>query len=571
MLKSFVKEALERALEKVCGRSISIDKKEIEIPRRKEFGDFSYPCFKLTQELKIPPQELAERIKEELERIETSPLISRVENVGGYVNFFLERREVAELVLKRILEEGENFGRLSVGKGKVAVVEYSSPNPAHPIHIGTARTTLIGESLARMLEFCGYDVKRLCYINDLGKQVMVLLWGYLKFANGKVPDKKPDHWLLEIYVKANSELERNPGVEEEIQELLRRCEEGDEGLRKTLRQIVEWCMKGFEETYERLGIRFDEYVWESWFIEDSRKLVDSLLEKGYAFRTEEGSVVADLERFSLPNTVLLRKDGTGLYLTRDIAASVYKFEKYKPSLNVYVVAEEQKLHFKQLFKILELLGYEELSKVSKHVSYGMVVISGGKLSSRKGRIITLDELLDEAARKVREIYSSPPEVAEAVGKGAVVYSILKVGPEKNIKFDWKEALALEGNTGPYLQYTYARCWGILRKLEENWEEVAKEFALPEEIEIKDDEFSLVKKLGEFPETIEKALSSLDPSVLCNYAYELASLFAKFYESSPVKNERDEKVRRFRVCLVVATKIVLESLFKILIMERLERI
>ncbi len=478
------------------------------------------------------------------------------------MNFFFDWQKLAEIVLKKILKSGADFGRLPA-KGKVAVVDYSSPNPAHPIHVGSARTTFIGESLCRILAAAGYAVKRICYVNDLGKQVAKLLWGYKKFAAGAEPDKKPDHWLFDIYVKANEAISSDAKVEKEVEAILRKCEAGDAKLLGLVKKLVEWCLQGFKETYERIGVKFDEYLWESKFIKNSKKYVNKLLESKHAFKTEDGAVVIDLEMHGLPSTIILRSDGTGLYLTRDIAATLYKFEKYKPQLNVFVVAEDQRLHFQQQFKILELLGYEEFAKNCVHVSYGYVTLPEGKLSSRAGRVVLIDDVLDEAVKRVKESYTEDEKIAEAVGVGAVIYSILKIEPNKQVTFKWEEALRLEGNTGPYLQYAHTRCASILKKAKK-WRPRFKTEKLT------DQEKELIKILLKFPDVVYDAAKDLHPHYICNYAYNLATAFSAFYQFCPVLKAEREEQKNFRLSLVQATKIVLANALKLIGIEAVEK-
>lgn len=533
----------------------------LEVPQV-EFGDIAFPCFELAKKERKNPKEIAEDVAKKI-KISKDSLISRAEAKAGYVNFFYNYSKVSEIVLKRILKEKKKFGSSKKFKNKVVVVDYSSPNPAHPIHVGSARTTFIGESLCRILENSGYKAKRICYVNALGKQVATLIYGYIKFAKGKKPNKKPDHWLFDIYIKANEEIEKNPEEIKKVEEILRKCEAGDKKMLSLSSKLVNWCLDGFKGTYKILGIKFDEYLWESKFIEISKKYVHTLLEKKAVFKTEDGATIVNFEPYNLPNTVLLRSDGTGLYLTRDVAASIYKLKKYRPSLNIFVVGEDQKLHFQQEFKILELLGYEDFSKNSFHLGYGIVSLLGEKMSSRKGKVVLIDDIFDEAMKKVEEKYTKDKEISKAVGIGAVIYSILKVDPNQQITFEWEKALALRGDTGPYLQYAHTRCAGILRKAKK-WKPNLKIENISEEEKI------LVKTLMIFPEVVEKAAKDLRPHYICNYVYELATIFDKFYETCSVLKAENEKLKAFRLSLVDATRIVLENSLNLIGIEAPEK-
>lgn len=548
---------LKKEVVKILGSlGVKTTEDKLEIPPQEEFGDIAFPCFELAKIQKRSPQSIAEDL---VKKIKPSGVISKVEAKGGYVNFFFNYQKLTGIILKEILRKKEKYGK-SVS-GKTAVVDYSSPNPAHPIHVGSARSTFIGESLSRILERVGCNVKRICYINDLGKQTAKLLWGYLKFAKGKKPNKKPDKWLLNIYVKANKTLAENPELEKEIEELLRKCEGGDKKLLAVLKGLVNWCIDGFKQTYETIGIEFDEYMWESKFIRESKRYVKKLLKKGDAFKTADGAIVVNLEKHGLPSTVLLRYDGTGLYLTRDVATTIHKFKKYKPALNVYVSAEDQKLHFQQEFKILELLGFKKFAKNSFHLSYGYVNLPEGKLSSRLGRVVLIDDVFEEAVKRAKKL-SKSEKIAKAVGISAVIYAILRIDPDKQVTFDWDEILSLEGNTAPYLQYAYTRCSGILRKSE-------KFKPVHTAKELTDYEKTLVKLLSRFPQVIEDSVKDLRPSYVCNYAYELATRFNEFYENCPVIKAR-KKLKNFRLTLVKATQIILENCLKLIGIETVEK-
>jgi len=540
---------------------IKTSEETLEIPPQTELGDLAFPCFDLAKKEKKDPRIIAEDLAKKIKV--PKGLIERVEAKAGYVNFFFDWKKVAELNLKEILKRKNNFGKSEKFKNKVAIVDYSSPNPAHPIHVGSARTTFIGESLCRIFESMGYKVKRICYVNDLGKQVATVVWGYLKFAKGKKPTKKSDHWLLDIYVKANEEIANDTSLEKEVEENLRKCESGDKRTLSIAKKLVNWCIDGFKETYKGVGIKFDEYLRESKFIEISKKYVDKLVSNKNALKLEDGAILVNLEPYSLPNTIILRSDGTGLYLTRDVAASVHKLEKYKPSLNIYVVAEDQKLHFQQEFKILELLGYKKFVENSFHISYGYVSLPEGRMSSRLGRVVLIDDVFEEATKRVKEKYKTNEKAARNIGIGAVVYSILKVEPNKQVMFNWKEALQMEGNTGPYLQYAHTRCNGILEKAGK-WKTNFEIKKLTEQ------EKELIKLLVKFPEIVEQAAKDLRPHYICNYAYDLATIFSTFYQFCPVLKAETEQQKNFRLTLVKATKIVLANALKIIGIGPLEK-
>ena len=542
---------------------LKVKRDDFEIPPE-NFGDLAYPCFELARKLKRNPINIAEKYAKKIK----SNFLEKVEAKGGYINFYFNFSKISKKLLKEILSKGENFGKIK--RRKVAVIDYSSPNPAHPIHIGSARSTFIGESLARILEFNGYKVKRICYINDLGKQIAILIFGYLKFAKGKKPDKKPDHWLLDIYVKANKEIAKKPSLEKDVEKILFLYENEDKKIKRIAQKLVKLCIKGFEETYKIFGIKFDEYLWESKFVKTSKKYVERLLEKNKAFKTADGAIVVDLKEYDLPSTVLLRKDGTGLYLTRDIAASIYKFKKYKPKLNIFVVAEDQKLHFLQQFKILGLLNYRKLMKNSFHISYGYVSLPTGKMSSRWGKVVLIDDVIQEAINRVKKEIEKRgivrgkkiDKISKDLGISAVIYAILKVEPNKQIKFDWNKILSFEGDTGIYLQYSHTRCSSVLRKVKK-WKKIFSVKNLTEE------EKELIKNLAWFKEIIAQAARNLTPHLICSYANKLANSFNTFYQTCPILRAENE-IRDFRLNLTKATKIILKICLNLIGITPVER-
>lgn len=552
MFKSEVVEILKSV-------DVKTDENSLETPPQEAFGDLAFPCFGLAKEQKKNPQIIAEEIAKKI-KLGKNSIISKVETKGAYVNFFFNYSIVSKIVLKEILKQKEKYGTGKI-KNKTAVVDFSSPNPTHPIHVGSARSMFIGESLSRILEFSGYKTNRICYVNDLGKQVAILVWSYLKFAKGKKPNKKSDHWLLDIYVKGNDTIAQNPKLEEEIGTTLRKLEKRDKKLFSISKKLVEWCLEGFKQTYEKLGINFDEYIWESEFAGTSKKYAKKLFDEKAAFKTDDGAIVIDLEKHGLPNTILLRKDGTGLYLTRDVNASIYKSKKYKPSLNIYVVAEDQKLHFQQEFKIFELLGYKDLANNSFHLSYGYVNLPEGKISSRLGRVVLIDDVFDEAAKRVKS-HTKDEKIAKSVGIGAVIYAILKIDPDKQVTFNWNDILNLEGNTAPYLQYAHTRCAGILRK-SKTWKAVYTAKKLT------DYDKALVKLLSNFPQMVEQATHDLRPSYICNYVYDLATAFNEFYEKCPVI-KAEKKLKDFRLTLVKSTQTVLKNALCLIGIEAIEK-
>jgi len=545
--------------------------KTIEIPPNPELGDLaSNICFSLSKKIKKAPKELADEIVSKI-KIPKGSFIKKIESKGGYINFFLDNSRIAKLILKKILEKEKRYGSSNLGRHRRVMVEFSQPNTNKPMHIGHARNTALGDSLSRILSFSGYDVIKANYFGDIGLHVAKSILGYLKWGRNLKPKKKPDHFVGDFYTKYYEEVKNNPELEEEAREILRRWEKNDKRILALWKKMRKWCLEGFKETYKRFGVSFDVYFFESQFEKIGKEIAKKVLEKGIAFKTDDGAVVADLEKHGLPSCVILRSDGTSLYSTKDLALGIEKFEKYGIEKSIYVVGSEQKLYLKQIFKILELLGYKK-AKDCYHLAYGLVMLPEGKMSSRKGTAVLLDNLLDELKELAYGIVSknnpkmSEKEknmIAESVGLAALKYALLKVSPEKNILFDKKEVIQFEGNTGPYLQYAHTRCSSILRK-------AGKHSVNLENDNLTEEENKLLMKLAEFPQTVESATKDLRPHYICSYAYDLATLFNEFYHKCPVIKAEPESLRDFRLTLVKAVEIVLKISLNLLGIKTLER-
>ena len=531
-------------------KALGCDADEVEEPSQEGFGDFAYPCFNLAKAQKKNPAKIAE----ELAANAKVDGVKTVKASGPYVNFYVDWASTGNSLLKSV------DGKYGVAKSnkKTAVVDLSSPNPAHPFHMGTTRSTLLGEALCRILESRGWTVKRFCYVNDLGKQAAALLTGYQMLANGKKPEGKADVWLGKLYFETNKKAESEPALEAKILENIGKLEERDKETAKLGEKVFGWCVDGFKQNWDRLGIKFADIKWESDFVKDSKKVVERA--KPFLFESE-GAQILNLEKHGLPNTVFVRTGGSGLYLTRDIACTEWKFKKYKPDMNVWVVAEDQSLHFKQQTKALELLGNVAAAKKSKHLSYGMVLLEGAKMSARKGHYVLWDDMVEEGNEKaLEEIKKRWPDLkdeekkrrAETIALGAIVYFINKYAPEKTVNFTWEQALSFEGDTGPYLQYTYARAGAILRKAEKKIGKFdAKNLADAREI-------AVLRMLARYPFILEKAAKELRPHYLADYLHGLADAFNNFYQNVPVLKAETEGQKNARLKLVESVKTVLKS-------------
>ena len=556
MIKDDVLKALRDA-------GVTCSERDLEIPKKEEFGDLAFACFQLAREKRVDPHNLALDISRKIQ-VSKYPSILKIEVRGGYVNFFLYWEKIAESLLKGLYEKKK------IKTDKV-MVEFSQPNPVHPMHIGHARSTFLGDCVSNLLSYAGCRVIRANYMNDLGLQVAKLITAYTLWGKGKRPTGKPDLWLWKYYVKFHENASADPSLEEKARDVLRKIELGkDKRTIMLWKKLVSWCVKGFKETYKNLGINFDVWFYESDFREKGKHLVDKALVSGIAVKTPENTVVTNLKDYGLPDTVLLRSDGTGLYITSDLGLTVHKFENYNLDSAIWVVMSHQNLYFKQLFKVLELLGYKWYSKCI-HLSYEPVTLAEGKMSSREGRAVMLDEVLKELTklayeevnkRNPKERRSRKMRIARDVAIGALKYAILRVEPEDVIVFDWKQMLSLEGNTGPYIQYTVTRCSSILRKAGK-WKKVFRVQKLDEV------EKMLVKALSAFDNVIQNAINEMRVYSICNYVYELAKTFNLFYERCPVLRSEGEN-RNFRLTLVDATMNVLKTCLKIIGVKPLKK-
>jgi arginyl-tRNA synthetase len=545
------------------GVKISAD--QLEKPPHPDFGELSFPCFTLAKVYKKNPLDIAKDIVAKA-KIPKSSLVSKMEARGGYVNFHFNYARFSEIVLYSLEKKRKSIG------GKRVMIEYSSPNPVHPMHIGSSRGTFIGDALANVFEYVGHKVIRTNYINNVGLQVAKLVAAYLMWADGNSPEGKPDLWLWKYYVRFHEEEKSDPSLIDKAKDILRKYElEGDREVRKVWDKVVGWCVDGFKETYARTGIEFDNYFYEIEFREPGKKIVQQAVKRGFAINTEDGAVFANLEPYGLPGTIIQRSDGTGLYITSDLGLTDYKFRKFKLDSSFWVAGAPQELHFRQLFKILDLAGHKYAS-MCVHVPYEVVSLAEGKMSSREGRAVMLDEVLDRMSNLAHaEVGKRNPEMSEAkrrkiagqIALGALKYAVLKIDPKNQITFNWDQMLSLDGNTGPYLQYAHTRCLGILSKVEKQF--TFKPFDNPDEYEK-----ALIRKLSEFNEVVEAAVRECKVNGLCNYGYELATIFNSFYHNCKVLGLEDKKRMAYRLALVKATKETLEKIFSILGMEAPEK-
>lgn len=538
----------------------------IEIPST-DAADLAVPCFLMSKALKRAPKDIAEELAL---NIEPSGLISDVSALNGYLNFKMDGVKLTEGTLKDVLEMKDRYGSLP-NKGVKVIVEHTSTNPTGPIHVGRARNPIIGDTLARILDMCGYDVSTEYYVNDVGKQVVILTWGVNNLTKEQVEKEiedrgmqddrdKIDHKLVAYYRLANKMMEEDPAVQEEIGSMLRKFEAGDEEVISTVRKTAEIMLNGLKETLANIDVVLDTYTWESKFIADgsARKYVEELKQSKYAGVEDDGACYLELKDFGIQgkNTrfTFTRADGTTLYTTRDIAYHQDKFKRADKLIDV--LGEDQKLGNKQLCCALEILGQ---TRKLDAMFYSFVSLPEGKMSTRKGVVVYLDDLIDEAVSRaydeIRSRRDDMPEdrmreIAKIIGVGAIRYNIVRVQPEKQLVFKWEEALSFDGNSGPFLQYSYARACSMLRKAGD-FEEVVDPSLLTDPFEL-----SLIKTISKFESVIEQAGENRRIHLLPAYGHELASAFNQFYASVPVLNSKAEKDAR--LTLVKCSKIVLKN-------------
>lgn len=544
----------EKEIIRMIKKETGIKEVSLEVPSHADYGDFAFPAFQLAKVEKKNPMEIALDLSEKLKPNE---LIEKIVPKGPYVNFFVNRQYLAELTLRSVMRMQKNYGSSFSGKDQSVLIEHTSINPNAEPHVGRARNAIIADSIVRILRFQGYTVEVHYFVNDIGKQIAMLVYG----AGSKTPTFKG---LLALYTQANAKVKSNPKVEQEIFKLLNELESGNKEVRRKFKNIVEICVTGQKKILGELGIKYDKFDYESEYLwNNATKEVLKRLEKtGKVFTDPDGRKVLDLEGFELPMKspvfVLTRNDGTSLYGLRDIA---YNLEKTKigKDRNILILGEEQRLYAKQIEASLSLLKV----KSPEVVHYSFITLpGGGKMSTREGTVVMLTDFMAESIKRAKDELKAreakPNEkLAKAIGLGAVKYAILKVSPEKNIAFEWEKALSFDGETAPYIQYSHARASSILKKAKKIDIEKAnyKLIKTPEEA-------ALILKLYQFPEVIQKATDSLRPHLIAVYAYALAKSFNDFYHTCPVLSN-DEELSKARIVIVASAKQVLETSLNLL--------
>lgn len=519
----------------------------LEVPPDPKLGDYALPCFTLAKEFKKAPSQIAQELSGRID----AEFFLDVKAVGPYVNFFIKPEERA----KRILEEIEQgtFWKFSDERERI-LIEYPSPNTNKPLHLGHVRNMVLGSAVAKLLESDGKEVIQANLNNDRGIHICKSMLAYRKWGDGKEPDKKSDHFVGDFYVLFEKKAREDPSLEEEAQEMLQLWESGDQEVRTLWKKMNSWALRGFQKTYERYGITFDKEYNESEIYQDGKDIIEK--HKGLFTTDEKGNLVAPLEKKGVPDKVVLRSDGTSIYMTQDIALTIRKIKDFSPDKQIWVVGNEQNLHFKQLYAILEMLGHK--TERFYHLSYGMVYLPDGRMKSREGKVIDADDLLDEMERMAAEEIGKRrtewdeeriQEKAKIVALGAIRFFILKYDPAKDFVFNPEESLSFEGDTGPYLQYTHARISSIIRKAGDIPDKIDHSLlTTPEEQE-------LFRQLAGLPDAAKSAALNYKPSTLATKLIELGRAFNSFYHACPV-TQADKGIRDARLRLLGSVQQVL---------------
>lgn len=564
-----MKDYKEIIAEKLEGKEIGLSKDEIyqliEIPPQENMGDYSFPCFQLAKTLRKNPAQIATELVGALDLED----FAEVKNVGPYINFFLDRKKFENQVINTIIEKKENYGKSDMGKGKTAIVEFSSVNIAKPFHIGHIRSTVIGDALRNIHEFLGYNTIATNYIGDYGTQFGTMIAAYKLWGDDDKLNANPIQELLNLYVRYNTEASENEEMMDAARQEFKNLEEGEEEATRLWSWFKEISFNEFDRVYKLLDIEFDNYKGEACYSEYMPAILEELKDKNLLVESD-GAQIIDLSEFDLPPSIIIKSNGSSAYITRDIATAINRKKEYNFDENLYVVATQQNLHFQQLWRILELMGYD-LYKGCKHISFGMVSLKDQTLSTRKGQVVFLEDVLNKAIDKTREIMENRDdavenidEVSRIVGIGAVKFQELYNNRIKDYVFDWDEVLNFDGETGPYVQYTYARAKSVLRKA--GIDEIK-----PLDIEkiTSDEEFTLVKKLAGFEDVVVKAKEKYEPSLITRHLTDIAKSFNKFYNSSKIMVE-DEKLKEERLALAYVTAIVIKTALGLLGIRTVEK-
>jgi len=529
-------------------------------------GVYAFPCFVLSKKLKKAPGKIAEELAQKLK---PTDLIEEIYSIGPYLNFKVNKIKLAEFVLSEIFDKGESYGSDEIGKGKTIVIDFSSPNIAKPFGIGHLRTTMIGNALYHIHKKLGFTVIRINHLGDWGTQFGKVILAYKMWGDEKEFLKDPISTLYDLYVRFHTEEEKDPKLEEEARAWFKKLEDGNKEATQLWEKFRECSLKEFDRVYQMLGIEFDSYAGESFYNQFMDQTIEELKAKGLA-EISQNALIVNLEKFNLPPCLLKKKDEATLYATRDITAAIYRYNTYHFHKNLYVVGTAQKLHFQQVFKVLELMGYA-WAKDCVHVDFGWIKFKQEMMSTRKGNIVLLEDVLNKSIQLALKIIKeknpdleNKEKVAYDVGIGAVVFADLSTRRNKDIDFDWDQALSFDGETGPYVQYTHARLCSLMRKY---GKPIKKD--VNHRIFSTDEESRLIKLLEDYPRKIKQSAEAYEPSIICSYLIDLCATFNRFYQKQRIITE-DEILTDARMLLAKGVQAVLKSGLSILGIKAPER-
>ena len=567
--KTLIEEQLALYAKEVLGQDVQMPPLAVQTPPKPELGDLAFPLFAYAKMLRTAPPMLAAELKVRIEKLADRPLGDLLV-AGPYLNVRIDMSALATSLSHRIAEQKHLYGTNESMADKRVTIEFSCPNTNKPLHLGHMRNDSLGESVAAVLKANGATVRKVNLINNRGVHICKSMLAYQKFGNGETPKSsgiKGDHLVGKYYVMFAKWAKDDPSAEDQAQEMLRQWKAGDEQVIALCKLMYVWTLDCLQESYEKMGISFDAYYYESETYKYGKDEILKGLEQGVFYREEDGSVWVDLEPIKLDKKVLLRKDGTSLYMTQDVGTAIMRHKDWPFDSLIYVVASEQQYHFRVLFYVLEKLGYEWASDLH-HLSYGMVNLPDGKMKSREGTVVDADELVDtltslarkEIEAKEREaLVDDVDKTSQSIALGALNYYLLQVTPTKDMIFNPAESISFNGNTGPYLQYMGARISSMLRKYELEYAEIRK-LGFDSSLLTLSDEREIIKQIALYPEVVQKAGSSYDPSLLCSYLYDLSKLFSRWYHDNPVLKASSPALVRSRIELATMVLQVLKNAF-----------
>jgi len=534
----------------------------LEVPANKAMGDFAYPCFRLAKTFRKAPPLIAQDVVEKLKERGFEECIEKFEAVGGYVNFFVNQKQYIKEVLETVLTQGSHFGESDLGAGKTIVIDYSSPNIAKPFHVGHLRSTVIGNAIKQIHERLGYTCVGINHLGDWGTQFGKLIVSYKNWGSEEAVEEQGIQELMRIYVKFHDEVEENPALDDEARLWFVKMQEGDSEALRLWKWFYDISIKEFDRVYDMLGVHFDAYTGESFYNDKMAPVVDELKEKGL-LKESEGAMIVDLEDKNIPPCLIIRKDGGTLYATRDITAALYRKKTYDFHKCIYLTALDQNLHFTQFFEVLGKMGYDWYQDLV-HVPFGLVSLDSGKISTRHGNVVLMENLLNQAIAETKKTIDeknpnleNKEEIAKQIGIGAVIFNDLYNNRIKDVVFSWDRMLNFDGETGPYVQYTHARACSILKKAGTLSFEQIDYSKLEDEATM-----NICKLLEAFPEKLVDAANKLEPYIVTRQLVALAQAFNKFYHDNPILNS-EEEIRHARLAVVFAVKTVIKEGLRIL--------